>query len=184
MAISRHWIHRSLVLALPALGTALAAPAGHELLFRNAHNVSGLGDDDRRSIYGQLGLEVGADGQTLVFEGMDNCPALNPGAGDIQIEAVDLNGDGSAEVLVSLGSACMFGYSGSGVFLFTKAAPGDWQSHNLGTGVAVMQDTRHLGYADVMIGGPGFCHPVMRWDGATYVYHRKLAEQPGACDGR
>jgi len=35
-----------------------------------------------------------------------------------------------------------------------------------------------------MIGGPGFCQPVLRWDGNTYVFDRNVAEQPGGCDGR
>lgn len=165
-------------------GNAFAASAGQELLFKNAQNASALDAADRRAIYEQLGLEAGAGGQTLVFKDMDTCPALNPGTGDIQIETVDLNDDNKTEVFVSLGSTCMFGHAGIGVFLFTQTAPGRWQSHNLGAGMVVVQTTRHMGYADVMIGGPGFCHPVLRWDGKTYVFDRSFAEQPGGCEGR
>jgi hypothetical protein len=165
-------------------GTALAAPEGHTLLFKSAQAAARISEPDQRAIYAPLGLKVGADGQTLVFDGMDSCPALNPGSGDIQIEMADLNGDKKTEVFVSLGSTCMFGFAGTGVFLFTQDAPGRWQSHNLGAGAVVVQETHHMGYADVMVGGPGFCHPVQRWNGKTYEFHRKLAEQPGACDGQ
>lgn len=165
-------------------GAALAATAGHELLFKNAQNAGALGDADRRAIYDQLGLRVGADGKALVFKDMDSCPAITPGTGDINVETADLNGDSKTEVFVSLGSTCMFGYAGIGVFLFTQAAPQRWQSHNLGSGIVVVQTDQHMGYADVMVGGPGFCHPVLRWNGKTYVFDRNFAEQPGGCDGQ
>ena len=184
MLITRKRHAHILVLMLLTAGTALAAPAGHELLFKNAQNATALTDADRRAIFDQLGLKVAADGQTLVFSDMDSCPALNPGTGDVQIETVDLNGDKKAEVFVSLGSACMFGFAGTGVSLFIQEGSGRWQSHNLGAGMVGVQETRHQGYADVMIGGPGFCQPVLRWDGTTYVFDRNVAEQPGGCDGR
>ncbi len=173
-----------LALVLFACGAALAAPVGHKLLFKSARNVTALTDADQRAIYAQLGLKPGTDGQSLVFDGMETCPALNPGTGDIQIETADLNGDKKPEVVVSLGSTCMFGFAGTGVSLFIQRAPGQWQSHKLGTGVFVVQETRHKGYADVMIGGPGFCQPILRWDGKTYVFDRNQAEQPGGCEGQ
>lgn len=47
-----------------------------------------------------------------------------------------------------------------------------------------VQETRNNGYADLMIGGPGFCHPLLRWDGTTYVFDRSVAEEPGGCDAQ
>ena len=112
------------------------------------------------------------------------CPSLQPGSGDIQIRMEELNGDQRPVVFVSLGSACMFGFAGTGLYLFTGDGAGHWNMHNLGAGMVVVQETRHKGYADVMIGGPGFCQPVLRWDGSSYVFDRNVAEQPGGCDGR
>ena len=173
-----------LVLMLLAGGAVLAAPVGHELLFANAQNAGAITDDDRRAIYGQLGLKVGADGKTLVFADAPQCPPLQAGSGDIQINTEDLNGDKHPEVFVSLGSTCMFGFAGTSVFLFIKDGAGHWLLHNLGAGMYVVQKSRHQGYSDLMIGGPGFCQPVLRWDGKTYVFHHNVAEQPGGCDGQ
>lgn len=176
-------ISHGLVLMLLAGGMAWAAPEGHELLFTNAQNAAALTEADRRAIFGQLGLTVGPDGQTLVFADSE-CPSLQPGSGDIQVQTEDLNGDRHPEVFVSLGSTCMYGFAGTGVALFIKDGAGHWQTHNLGAGVYVVQETRHKGYADLMIGGPGFCQPVLRWDGKTYVFDRNVAEQPSGCDGQ
>ncbi|MBI5460651.1 MAG: hypothetical protein HY941_00510 [Gammaproteobacteria bacterium] len=172
-----------LVLMLLLSGKALATPAGHDLLFANAKNAATFNETDRRAIYEQLGLKVGPDGKTLVFDGME-CPPLQPGSGDIQVQMEDLNSDQRPDIFVSLSSSCMYGMAGIGVSLFIKNDAGHWQAHNLGAGMYEVQTTRHQGYADVMIGGPGFCHPVQRWDGTTYVFDRNVAEQPGSCDGQ
>ncbi len=183
MCTLNKWPVHGLVLMLLSGGAALATPEGHELLFANAQNAAALSDADRRAIYGQLGLKVGPDGNTLEFAD-PGCPPLQPGGGDIQINTEDLNGDQIPEVFVSLGSTCMFGSAGTGIFLLTRDGAGHWKSHNLGAGVYVVQEAHHQGYADVMIGGPGFCQPVLRWDGSTYVFDRNVAEQPGSCNGR
>lgn len=180
--LDKRSVHGLVLLSL-AGGAALAAPAGHELLFTNARNAAALTEADRRAIYGQLGLEAGPDGKTLVFADAE-CPPLQPGSGESLVQTEDLNGDQRPEVFVSLGSTCMFGFAGTGVFLSIKDGAGRWQTHKLGAGVYVVQETRHQGYADVMIGGPGFCQPVLRWDGGTYVFDRNVPEQPGGCDGQ
>jgi hypothetical protein len=172
-----------LVLLLLSGGAALAAPEGYELLFTDVQDAAAFTDADRRAIYGRLGLKVGPDGKSLVFADAE-CPPLIPGNGDIQVHTEDLNGDQRPEAFVSLGSTCMFGYAGTGVLLFIRDGTGHWRSQNLGAGVYRVQDTRHQGYADVMIGGPGFCQPVLRWNGSAYVLDRKVAEQPGGCDKR
>jgi hypothetical protein len=163
---------------------AMAAPAGYELLFMHAQNATTLTTADRQAIYAQFNFNVGADGESLVFSDAEQCPPLLVEGGDIQVETEDLNADQYPEVFVSLGSSCMFGFAGTGVSLFIKDKAGRWQPHDLGAGMYSVQETRHLGYADLMIGGPGFCHPVLQWDGSTYVFDHKEAEQPGACDGQ
>jgi hypothetical protein len=182
MRILTRWSVHGLALILLSGVAAPAAPKGYELLFTNPQNAAALSDADRQAIYGQLGLKVGPDGKTLAFAD-DGCPPLQPG-GDVQINTEDLNGDQRPEVFVSLGSACMFGSAGTGVYLLTRDGAGHWKLHNLGAGVYAVQETRHQGYADVMIGGPGFCQPVLRWDGSTYVFDRNVAEQAGGCNGR
>ena len=123
-----------LVLMLLSGGAALAVPQGYELLFANALYAAALSDADRQAIYGQLGLKAGPDGKTLVFTD-DGCPPLQPGSGDVQINTEDLNGDQHPEVFASLGSVCMFGSAGTGIYLLTRDGAGHWKSHNLGAGV-------------------------------------------------
>ncbi|HET6490440.1 MAG TPA: hypothetical protein VFG28_11850 [Syntrophales bacterium] len=43
--------------------------------------------------------------------------------------------------------------------------------------------TGNKGYPDLMIGGPGFCHPVWRWNGKAYQHFRNQPEVKGGCDG-
>jgi hypothetical protein len=174
----------SLMCLLLAGGTAVAAPAAYEKLFINAQNATALTADDRRAIYAQYNFNVSADGKSLAFADAEQCPSLLAGSGDIQVATEDLNGDQRPEVFVSLGSSCLFGSAGTGVSLFIKDASGQWQHHDLGAGMYSVEKTRHQGYADVMIGGPGFCQPVLRWDGSTYVFDHQVAEQPGGCDGQ
>jgi hypothetical protein len=183
MRILNRWSVHALVLMLFSGGAALAELQGHELLFTNAQNATAITDADRRAIYGQLGLKPGPDGKSLVFVDSE-CPSIQPGSGEGLVWTEDLNGDQRPEVFVSLGSTCMFGYAGTGIFLFIGDGAGNWKMHNLGAGVVVVQETRHQGYADLMIGGPGFCQPVQRWDGTTYVFDRNVAEQPGGCDAQ
>jgi hypothetical protein len=173
----------ALFLLLNPAGGAPAVPQGDEMLFSRAEHTETLGDADRRAIFAQLALKVAPDGESLAFVDAE-CPAVGTGGGDIQVWAEDLNGDGRPEVFVSLGSTCMFGNAGTGLFLFTGDGGGRWKLHNLGAGVVVVQATRHQGYADLMIGGPGFCQPVQRWDGSTYVFDHNVSEQPNGCDGQ
>jgi len=160
----------------------VAAPEGYELLFMNAQNVTALTASDRKAIYGQYNFNVGTDGATLVFSDAEQCPPLLADSGDIQVATEDLNADGYPEVIVSLGSSCMYGAAGMGVSLFIKDKSGRWQPHNLGAGMYSVQESRHQGFADLMIGGPGFCHPVMTWNGTTYVFDHEHSEQPGGCN--
>jgi hypothetical protein len=171
------------VILLLSSGTLAAAPTGQALLFMNAQESPGITAADQQAIYAQFQFAVGADGKSLVFSDSE-CPPLLAGTGDIQVATDDLNGDQQPEVFVSLGSTCMFGFAGTGVSLFIKDGSGAWTFHDLGAGMYSVQQTHHNGYADVMIGGPGFCHPVLRWDGSTYVFDRNMAEQPGGCDGQ
>jgi hypothetical protein len=183
MQTHHRWITGSGLSLLLACTVAGAATGGPDLLFTNAQGTTALSATDRQAIYDLLGLNTGADGKSLEFADGGGCPPLMPG-GDTQVQGEDLNQDQQPEVIVSLGSTCMYGMAGMGVSLFTRDGSGHWKLHNLGSGIAVVQDTRHKGYADLMIGGPGFCQPVLRWNGTTYVFDHHVPEQPGGCDGR
>jgi hypothetical protein len=97
-----------------------------------------------------------------------------PGA----IESVrDLNGDGRPEAVVTESSMFCYGNTGVGFALVSKQAAGNWKMVTSGPGIANFLDTGGTaGWPDVEIGGPGFCFPVMRWNGKDYVLHRHQYE--------
>lgn len=91
---------------------------------------------------------------------------------DYKAEVVDLNGDGQSEVFTLLQSGC-YGMAGSQLDLLIKAKDGKWVSQFGFPGMYTILETKHLGYPDIEIGGPGTCFPVWRWNGTRYDLHKK-----------
>jgi hypothetical protein len=90
-----------------------------------------------------------------------------------QIEVVDLNRDGRPEAWVTEGSVFCYGNTGQATVLVTKEKDGAWRKVLDEVGVALALETRHLGWPDVEVGGPGFEKvPPHRWNGTTYVQSR------------
>jgi hypothetical protein len=101
------------------------------------------------------------------------------------IEISDLNGDGRPDAVVTDGGTECYGNTGTGFVIVTKDAGGAWRKFYQSQGIPTFQAARGAGgWPDVEIGGPGFCHPVMRWNGRDYVTLRWRAEQRGACAGQ
>jgi hypothetical protein len=97
-------------------------------------------------------------------------PSYTPGAID---RVVDLNGDGRPEVLITEGGTYCYGNTGQGYFVVTKGADGGWKRVTSGTGLAEFLKTKGAdGWPDLLIGGPGFCFPVERWNGREYKLQR------------
>lgn len=96
--------------------------------------------------------------------------------GEIE-QLADLNGDGRPEAVVIEGSAYCFGNTGQGYTVVSKQADGRWKAITSGTGMVNVLSTRGAArWADLEIGGPGFCFPVERWNGREYVLHRHQYE--------
>jgi len=104
---------------------------------------------------------------------------------EMGIEIRDLNGDGRPDAVISdYGTAC-YGSTEQGFTIVTKEANGTWRLFFQNQGIPDFLATRGAGgWPDIENGGPGFCHPVMRWNGRDYATYRWKAEQPGACAGR
>lgn len=84
----------------------------------------------------------------------------------------DLNGDGRPEVFVGDGSSACYGMTGQG-YVLLAATPSGWKVIDQGGGIPTVLTTRGpSGWLDIEIGGPGFCFPVLRWNGSAYVPHR------------
>lgn len=89
------------------------------------------------------------------------------------LEAADLNGDGRPEVFVKESSTYCYGNTAEAFVLVGKQANGTWKVMLDAVGIAVVNETRHSGWPDIEVGGPGFGpFPVYRFDGTTYVQGR------------
>jgi hypothetical protein len=96
----------------------------------------------------------------------DTAASAMPGS----IEVADLNGDGLPEAWVKESSTFCYGNTAEAFVLVTKSAEGAWIVLLDQVGIAVEHDSRHLGWPDIEVGGPGFDKfPVYRFDGKTYV---------------
>lgn len=91
---------------------------------------------------------------------------------DYEAQVIDLNGDGQPEVLTRHLGAC-YGMAGVNMDLFVKDKNGRWKSQFGFPGEPVVLKSRHLGYPDIEVGGPGNCFPVWRWNGTGYALHKK-----------
>ena len=85
------------------------------------------------------------------------------------IELEDLNGDGAPEAWVRESSTFCYGDTAEAFVLLTRKA-GVWTVLLDEVGMAAPLDTRHGGWKDVEVGGPGFGPmPVYRFNGTKYV---------------
>ncbi|MGO4332981.1 hypothetical protein AB4Z48_19000 [Cupriavidus sp. 2TAF22] len=94
---------------------------------------------------------------------------------DYDAAVVDLNGDGQPEVFTNFYGTCVGGMAGVSMQLYVKDGSGRWQPQFGFPGQATVLKTKHLGYPDIEIGGPGNCFPVWRWNGAQYAPYKKCA---------
>jgi hypothetical protein len=121
---------------------------------------------EQAKIFAAAGAVRRGKGWTLCAEG--------PNSQGASIEVYrDLNGDSRSDALVVDGSTFCYGMTGAGYVLLTRDAAGKWRVLDGGPGMVDFLKTRGVGgWPDMQIGGPGFCFPVLRWDGKVYKPHR------------
>jgi hypothetical protein len=153
----------------PAPPPAPAAPA-------SAPGANGITVGERAAIFKAAGFTqrgadwVGCEGQSTA---------------SIEQNAVrDLNGDGKLEAIVTEGGTACYGNTGQGFYLLTQTAPGAWKQLYSSPGIPEFLATKVNGWPELEVGGPGFCFPIERWDGNTYVFNRNHEYEPGACANR
>src|SRR3954464_14844649 len=93
-----------------------------------------------------------------------------PGPSDYQPGTIetyrDLNGDNRPEAVVTEGGSYCYGNTGTGFWLLSRQTNGRWAKLYDSQGVAEFLKTRGAGnMPDISVGGPGFCFPVVRWNG-------------------
>lgn len=85
----------------------------------------------------------------------------------------DANGDGRPDAVISESSAMCYGMAGSKFWVLAKEAAGKWRVMTAQIGMPDFLDTKGVaGWPDLQVGGPGFCFPVLRWDGRAYRHNR------------
>lgn len=81
----------------------------------------------------------------------------------------DINGDGRLDAVITESSVYCYGNARTGFFLVSQQADGEWRLVGSGQGeVDFLPTSGKDGWPDVEIAGPGFCRPVLRYDGENY----------------
>lgn len=71
------------------------------------------------------------------------------------------------------GGAICYGNTGSHFWLMSKQANSSWKLMMSETGLPEFLKFKGAGgWPDVMLGEPGFCFPVYRWNGRAYTINR------------
>lgn len=89
----------------------------------------------------------------------------------------DMNKNGREEIFIVYGNSYTSGNAGSSVVLFIKNSLGVYEM-NLGfPGMAPdILTTISKGYPDILVGGPGFEYPVLRWNGKAYDNYKSIKD--------
>lgn len=125
-----------------------------------------LSEADKRAVFKAAGA-VQRQGRWVMCEGDPNTSGAMIG------QVTDLNGDGRPEVVVTEDGTFCYGHTGMGYQLLSKQANGTWRTMSGGSGIPEFLKTKGAGgWPDLLVGGPGFCFPVTRWNGKSYALHR------------
>lgn len=124
-----------------------------------------LSPADRTAIYRAAGAVRRGPGWVMCVEEQRAVARVEP--------AGDLNGDGRPEAVVSEDGSFCHGMTGTGFVLLSKQADGRWKQMTGMSGIPEFLKTKGVaGWPDISVGGPGFCFPVLRWNGREYANHR------------
>ena len=88
-----------------------------------------------------------------------------------------MNKDGKEEIFVQFGNSYTSGNTETSISLFIKNTSGAYKNH-LGFPGTLPDALSSVsqGYPDLLIGGPGFEFPVLRWNGKTYAHHHMVKD--------
>ncbi len=141
--------------------------AGSCLLAATAVHA-GSAADDQAAIFAAAGFTRDTDGRYVRCQEDPPTMSYQPG----RIELADLDGDGRDEAFVRESSLFCYGNTGEFFVLLARGETG-WRRLLGEVGVPVVQETRHQGWPDIEVGGPGYGEfPVYRWNGTVYEQRR------------
>jgi len=132
----------------------------------HAEAANGLSAADRAAVFKAAGA-VQKGGQWRL------CPD-DPHGGAASLEQFrDINGDGYKDALVTDSGIYCYGSTEAGYVLLAGQADGAWKTMDAGGGIVEFQAGKGKdGWPDILLGGPGFCFPVLRWNGREYAVNR------------
>ena len=146
------------IIARAVLAFAITSPAFAQPVLTAA---------DKAAIFKAAGFQ--AQGRNFTRCPDDSAASHSFGA----IEVADLNSDGKSEAWVREGSTFCYGNTGQAVVLLTKGADGAWKVLLDEVGVDQVEKTKHAGWPDITVGGPGIGRqPLFVFNGAKYVSRR------------
>lgn len=147
-----------------------------------AKSSSGLSSADETAVFEAAGFRREAS-QWRLCDDADAIEELTYYPGEIS-HVSDLDGDGLPEAIVTEQSVGCYGMVGTFFVLVSQQHDGSWQAVYAGRGIPEFLSTKgEGGWPDLLIGGPGFCFPVLRWNGRAYALDRHEYEgQP--CEPR
>lgn len=103
-------------------------------------------------------------------DGNDDGATYEPGRID---QRRDLNGDGHPDAVIVEGGLFCYGNTGAAFWIVAGQANGGWKLMANEVGIPDFKAARGVGgWPDIEVGGPGFCFPVIRWNGAVYARNR------------
>lgn len=120
---------------------------------------------DKVAIFKAAGFK--AKGDKFVRCAEDTSESYSPGS----IEMQDLNGDGTQEAWVKESSTFCYGNTAESFVLLSKGTDGKWTVLLDTPGIADVKTTKHKGWPDIEVGGPGMGpFPVYRFNGKKYTH--------------
>ncbi len=139
---------------------------GAALLFKN---VGGnLTNSEKNEIFNLSQFEVSKDGTQFSLIG-DEGTAEYPF--DVRIYPLDINLDGTAEVIVIWGNTYTSGGYGHNTTIFIKNTAGNYEANFGFPSDLILTAPKNQRYPDILLGGPGFePYTIYRWNGKIYDY--------------
>jgi hypothetical protein len=158
--------------ASDANAASAAAPGGPTATWHLPMRAAQLTAAERDAILEAAGYDRRGNGWDASGEPANSefsCPAgIEDGSFDNGPAIRDLNGDGRPEVITTSSGTYCYGMTGQAFAILTPTATG-WRTVFEETGIPTFRPRAGSTWPDIVIGGPGFCFPKVRWNGSAYV---------------
>lgn len=148
-----------------------------QLLFNN--KAPFLSSSEKLKILSSLNLSLSTNQKKLIIKD-----------GDVVFEDIDytviiddLNKDGVPEIVIYYGNSIYSGMVGQTLVIFIKNQNGEYiKNFDVGSITYEKLKSSSHGFADLKLGGPGFCRGIWRFDGQQYSHLCNIEDMKGGCE--